>query len=212
VEVERIAEGLWRWTARHPDWKPGADWDEEVASYYVESEGEVLLVDPLVPGEEAGRERFLEALDRDVRRARPPAIVLTVYWHERSAAELAQRYDGATVWAFAPTCDRIEATVTNPFAAGDDLPGGVQAFEADPEEVVLWIPAHRAVAAGDALLGDNEGGVRLAPDSWFAEGVDAQSVRASLAPLRDLPVERILLGHGRPVLADARSKLEAALS
>jgi len=212
VDVEHIDDGLWRWTALHPDWKPGADWGAEVASFYVESEGDVLLLDPLVPGEEAERERFLAALDRDLRRARPPAIVLTVYWHERSAAELAERYDGASVWAFAPTSDRIEATVTNPFAAGDDLPGGVEAFEADPEEVVLWIPSHRAVAAGDALLGDEEGGIRLAPDSWFAEGTDAASARASLAPLLDLPVERILLGHGRPVLEDARAKLEAALA
>ena len=212
MHVEKIADGLWRWTALHPDWTPKADWDEEVASFYVESEGDVVLVDPLVPADEQDRERFLEALDRDVARAGAPAIVLTVFWHERSAGELAERYEGTTVWSFAPTLDRVEGNVTNPFTVADALPGGIRAIEADREEIVLWISSHNALAVGDVLLGDAEGGVRVAPDDWFAEGTDAQAFRAAMRPLLELPVERILVGHGRPVLEDARAKLAAALS
>jgi glyoxylase-like metal-dependent hydrolase (beta-lactamase superfamily II) len=212
VDVQKIADGLWRWTALHPDWTPKADWDEEVASFYVESEGDVVLVDPLVPGEEPDRERFLEALDHDVDRAGPPAIVLTVFWHERSASELAERYEGTTVWSYAPTLDRVEGDVTNPFTVDDRLPGGISAIEADREEIVLWIPSHHALAVGDVLLGDMEGGVRVAPDDWFAEGTDPEAFRAAMRPLLELPIERILVGHGRPVLDDALAKLSAALS
>lgn len=211
MDVQKIADGLWRWTALHPDWTPKADWDEEVASFYVESEGDVVLVDPLVPGDDRDRERFLEALDRDVDRAGAPAIVLTVFWHERSATELAERYEGTTVWSFAPTLDRVEGKVTNPFTVDDPLPGGIRAIQADREEIALWIPSHRALAVGDVLLGDTEGGVRVAPDDWFAEGTDPQAFRAAMRPLLELPIERILVGHGRPVLDDARAKLAAAL-
>jgi hypothetical protein len=33
-----------------------------------------------------------------------------------------------------------------------------------------------------------------------------------MRPLLELPIERILVGHGRPVLDDALAKLSAALS
>jgi glyoxylase-like metal-dependent hydrolase (beta-lactamase superfamily II) len=213
MQVERIADGLWRWTALHPDWNAEADWEEEVACHYVEAEGDVVLVDPLVPADEADREAFFEALDRDLDRAGPPQIVLTVFWHERSARELAGRYAGASVWANRKALDRVEAPVTHPFSVGDPLPGGLQAFEADRrDEVIFWIPAHRALVAGDVLLGDDAGGLRLCPDSWLPEGVNPADFRAGLRPLLDLPFERILLGHGLPVLEDAHGKLERALA
>ena len=208
MDVQTIADGLWRWTALHPDWTPKADWDEEVASFYVESEGDVVLVDPLVPDDDRDRKRFLDALDRDVERAGAPAIVLTVFWHERSATELAERYAGATVWSYAPTLDRLEGNVTNPFAVADPLPGGIRAIDADGEEAVLGIPDHHALAVGDVLHGDAEGGVRVAPDDWFAEGTDPQALRAAMRRLLELPIERILVGHGRPVLEAAHTKLE----
>ena len=212
VDVQTIADGLWRWTALHPDWTPKADWDEEVASFYVESEGDVVLVDPLVPDDDRDRKRLLDALDRDVERAGAPAIVLTVFWHERSATELAERYAGATVWSYAPTLDRLEGNVTNPFTVADPLPGGIRAIDADGEEAVLWIPSHHALAVGDVLHGDAEGGVRVAPDDWFAEGTDPHALRAAMRRLLELPIERILVGHGRPVLEAAHTKLAAALA
>src|SRR5262249_12662425 len=88
MDVREVRPGLCRWTARHPE---GAD--RLVACAYLETPEAVVLVDPLVPREEA--QRFFEALDRDVARAdRPVAVVLTNPWHRRSADTLAQRYDG----------------------------------------------------------------------------------------------------------------------
>ena len=73
-----------------------------------------MLIDPLVPQDE--RDRFFEALDRDVERAgRPVAIALTCEWHGRSAAELRERYD-ADVWAPGGAVGRTQAPVTRPFA------------------------------------------------------------------------------------------------
>jgi hypothetical protein len=79
VDVQQLAEGLWRWSTR------------EAACVYYEAPDAVVLFDPLVPaGEE---ERFLAHLDRDVRRlGLPVSILLTAERHERSAPFLRERY------------------------------------------------------------------------------------------------------------------------
>jgi len=209
MEVTKIAEGLWRWTALHPDWTPEADWDREVACWYYEGFEGLCLIDPLVPTYD--EERFWEALDGDVDRlGLPVAVVLTVCWHERSAAVMQERYD-APVWAFAPIASRLSCAPIHPFQAGDPLPGGLEALDGDGvEEVLLWIPDERALVSGDLLLGEPEG-VRVCPDTWLPDGVDPASVRANLRMALTLPIERILVGHGPPVLADGRAALEHAL-
>jgi hypothetical protein len=57
----------------------------------------VCLIDPLLPPEDP--DRFWAALDRDVARAGGDVhVLLTVFWHGRSAAEMVARY-GARLWA-----------------------------------------------------------------------------------------------------------------
>jgi hypothetical protein len=51
-------------------------------------------------------------------------------------------------------------------------------------------------------------GPRLSSE-WIHDDLDR--VRAALQPLLELPVERILLTHGEPVLAGARGALARAL-
>ncbi len=171
----------------------------------------ICLIDPLVSEEE--RDRFFAALDRDVERAGVPVHVLvTVYWHTRSAKELAERY-GATVWAHA----RAEKTVgrragaVRLFEAGDSLPGGVEAVLARWSEVVYWLPAHRTVVAGDVILGDRDAGLRLCPESWTPRAGGHAAWRANLRPLLDLPVERVLVSHGEPVLENGSRALARIL-
>jgi hypothetical protein len=79
MDVERLAEGLWRWTTA------GA------GCVYYEAPDAVVLFDPLVPaGEE---EEFLAYLDRDVERlGLPVSILLTAERNERSAPFLRERY------------------------------------------------------------------------------------------------------------------------
>jgi glyoxylase-like metal-dependent hydrolase (beta-lactamase superfamily II) len=212
MDVTRLAEGLWRWTAPHPDWTPeagGADgWEQDVASLYLEAPDRVVLLDPLVPSDE--RDRFFRALDRDVERAdRPVAIVLSLYDHERSAAELGERY-GAELWAPAAGVPRIEATVTHPFAPGDALPGGLEALDAGRRgEVLLWIPAHGTLFTGDAILGAQDG-LRPCPDSWL-ESIEPEAFVETLRSALRLPVERVVPAHGAVVEDGAHEALRAAI-
>ena len=81
VDVLEIAPGLWRWATYYDDWKAN------VGCVYCETDDGVVLIDPLVPADEA--ERFWQALDRDVERVGGPVhVLLTVFWHVRSTAEV----------------------------------------------------------------------------------------------------------------------------
>jgi glyoxylase-like metal-dependent hydrolase (beta-lactamase superfamily II) len=180
VQVDELAPGLWRWTAEHPEWKQGAEWEPEVACFYAETDAATLLVDPLVPVG-ADTERFWSHLDADVeRRGRPVAVLLTGEWHRRSTDEVAARY-GALVHD------------------GDELPGDVVRLAAGEAETALWLPAHRALAVGDALISVG-GELRL----WCARSPE------SLAALLELPVEHVLVAHGDHVRG-GRAALAAAL-
>jgi glyoxylase-like metal-dependent hydrolase (beta-lactamase superfamily II) len=188
MRVQELATGLWRWTGLHPAWTPaegGPDgWEQEVGSYYYEAPESIVLFDPLVPMED--RDRFFEALDRDVARAgRPVRVLVTVEDHRRSAAELAERYD---------------AEIGSP-------PTGVEMAAEPLDECVYWIPEHAALVFGDLLVGRN-GGLWV-PEPWLGERY-GEGLRL-LRPLLEAPVERVLVTHGEPVLEGGREALAAAL-
>jgi glyoxylase-like metal-dependent hydrolase (beta-lactamase superfamily II) len=195
MDVQRIAEGLWRWTAPHPEWKPDDDWDRDVGCVYVETPEAVVLIDPLVPAGD-DRDPFWEALDRDVHRlARPVVVLLTIEWHERSAAEVAARY-GAT----------------RP-GLRDPLPDGIEPFAVpEVEETLYVLTAHEALVAGDVLLGDGAAAIRLMPESWAEGRTTLGELRARLRPLLDRPIERVLVSHGAPVLGAGAEALASALA
>ncbi len=215
--VNELAPGLWRWTALHPDWtaeeaEDGEGWEQEVGCVYLETSGHVLLFDPLIPGEPESRATFLSNLDDDVRRkGKPVAILLTIFWHERSTAELARRYD-ATIWVRAGGAERVDAPVSNPFVPGDVLPGGIIGLDGQRAfETIYWLPDQRALVPGDSLLGDRDGGLRIPPETWLRD-TTPRDFKRSLRGLLDLPVEMVLLSHGEPVLKNGHAALERALA
>jgi glyoxylase-like metal-dependent hydrolase (beta-lactamase superfamily II) len=214
VDVAEIAPRLWRWTSYHPEW------EEDVGSVYCETDDGVVLIDPLVPREDT--DRFWRALDRDVKRAGGTVhVAVTVFWHTRDTAAMVERYS-ARVWAPRSgrrAIERRAGVVTDAFRPEDVLPGGIEAFRtARAAEVVYWLPEHGTLVPGDVLLGAGAKGggtrsttLRMCPDSWLPEKTDRPQLAESLRPLLDLPLRRILVSHGRPVLRGARQQLAAAL-
>lgn len=174
-----------------------------------------MLIDPLVPEDAGQEERFWRALDRDVERSGAQVHVLvTVFWHTRSAARMVERYD-ATVHAVSGARAAIETRagrVDHVFRGLSELPCGVVAYPTvRRNEVVFWIPAHQAIVPGDVILGSDEGGVAFCPESWLPPAVTHARLRESLQPLRSLPVERVLVSHGAPVLERGHAAIEALL-
>ena len=215
MKVAEIRPRLWRWSSAHPEWTAEDEWGPEVSSYFVVADATLVLIDPLVPAAEAEKERFWRALDRDVERHGTPQVLLTVFWHTRSTQPILDRYEGAR--AFVPDAWPDEARERVPSAElyplGATLAAGIEAKGTEHRgEALLWIPSHRALAAGDILLGTPDGGVRTCPDSWLRPGVTGRQIRDGLRPLLELPIELLLLTHGAPLLEDAHAKLEAALA
>jgi hypothetical protein len=200
VEVEELAPGLWRWTAAHPDWSPEQGWEQEVSCFYVEADEATLVIDPLVPDDEA--ERFWTSLDRDVeRRELPVAVLLTQAAHARSAGEVALRY-GAGVWGHRGAREKVGDADFHAILPGDDVPGG-RALELDQEPgdsgTPLYLPSHRAAAIGDVFITvDGElrvwWGTKHANGDWYRERF-VPSLRRWL----ELPIERLLISHGPQV-------------
>jgi hypothetical protein len=192
-----LAPGLYRWTGRHPDAtadQPAGpdDWDPVVGSVAFDTGEALALIDPLIPGEE--RDRFLDWLDRLVA-GRPAPILTTIRWHSRDREALAERY------------------ASNSPRAWNALPRGVEQKPLrGAGETVYWLPAAACLVFGDRLLGDSAGGVRVCPDSWLTrERADRAGVARLMRPLLELPVERLLVSHGEPVLHDGRAALARAI-
>jgi len=201
MDVQELRPGLWRWTAAHPEWEHAEHWGPEVGSVYAELPDALVMVDPLVPQDE--EDRFWEALDRDVERVgKPVHVLLTVHWHERSVATVLDRYK-ATLW--------------RPEEKGQ-LPAGVHAEVvkgSDWVEALFFLEPHRALIAGDLLIGKDGGGIEL-PVRWFPKGEQdwaEQELKPELRKrLAGLPVELVVVSHGEPVLEDGAAALERALA
>jgi hypothetical protein len=96
-----------------------------------------------------------------------------------------------------------------------ELPAGVEARPLPGAgETVYWLPAVAALVPGDRLLNPDGGGLRPSPPDWtgyMARPLETPELVAILRPLLELPVERILVSHGEPVLADGHDALARAL-
>lgn len=197
-EVSELAPGLLRWTAAHPDWTPDSedgsprDWERMVGCVLYEVPDAVVLLDPLLPER---REGFLTWLD-SVVAGRRVSVLTTVRWHRRDREPLAERY-GA-----------------NSTMAPNAVPRGVEPKPVrGAGETLYWLQGVRALVPGDLLIGNGAGGVEVCPESWLADvRADRAGVAHLLRPLLELPVERLLVSHGEPVLADARAELAHALT
>jgi glyoxylase-like metal-dependent hydrolase (beta-lactamase superfamily II) len=225
MHVTQIDEGLWRWTAPHPAWAAGKDWDEMVGCiYYEAADDAIVLIDPLAPPTGTPEsEKFWAALDRDVERSGlPVATVIANRYHTRSAREVYQRFAGRTgarVWLPSGLEESFEGLATDTFGPGDTLPGGVRPCFVDGlvyPEVALLIPAHSTLVLADAVIGSGEGELRVAPVSWGEETEEGarryeERFRPSMRELLDLEFDRLIPSHGPPVLGDARAALARAL-
>ena len=204
--MEELAPGLWRWTARHEEWHPG-EWGAEVASFAVDAGDAVLLVDPLLPDDDAAVLERLDALA-------PGGILVTIPYHARSSEQLAKRY-GIAIHGHSAVGKRLKRT--SALRPLDDLPGGAHAYPIGKprrHETPIHLPSHRALVFGDAIVTTPDGDLRI----WHDERVDDARRRwyrerfvPTLAPLRELDLERILVTHGEPVLSDGSAALEDAL-
>jgi hypothetical protein len=173
-----------------------------VSSYYLASER--VLLDPLLPTE--GYEFF-------ERTGVPEHVVLTNRHHDRDSWRLRERF-GLEVHCVANGCYELERRgPVTPFDFGDQLPGGIHAYEVDaicPDETALHIPAHRALACADGVVrGSGVDGLTFVADHLMDDpAATKKGLASAYRRLSELDFELLLLAHGEPVTDGARAQLQ----
>jgi hypothetical protein len=217
-QPRQLAPGLWRWTARHPEWHPG-EFGAEVGSYLLDAgEGDTLLVDPLLPPD---AEPALDLIGEQLGDRL--SIVISVPYHVRSSEEIRERFGKDTeigIWGH-PACrkrldDETGFHDIDPTARDQAIPAGVTAHAIGKprrHETPLYLPSHSALVFGDAVA-EVDGELRV----WAEGRVDAKAERfyrerfnPTLEPLLELGFDRVLVTHGEPVMSDGRAQLKRAL-
>jgi hypothetical protein len=193
VEVLRLADGLWRWTAVHPRWEHWPNHEREspeVGCVYYEAADATVLIDPLVPAGE--QDDLFRHLDADIaRRGLPVVVLLTAEWHRRSADELAARYEA-----------RI----------GGALPEGVEEISiegADERQVAYFIRPHAALVTCEVFGVDVDGELYVGRSPALKR---PDELEASLDRIMELPIERLLVSHEEPILENAKARMAEALA
>jgi hypothetical protein len=206
--IGEILPGLWRWTAAHPEWtedEGGEEgWEPVVAWWATATTRGLLLIDPLVSD--------WDELDRLVgEHGGCAGVVRTIHWHQRSIAEVADRY-GVSVWAMRPPSGDELQPRDHALQDGAELWDGIRAFWVERvDEIALWLPACGALLFGDAMLRRDSGQLRLCPDSWTQPADGPARLRAVVADFTRLPVEHVLVSHGPLVLGNGLESLKAAV-
>jgi hypothetical protein len=189
MELRDIAPGLWIWRLEHPAWTPEMDWPQHVTSTRVESAGEVAVLDPLAPPDDA--EEIWARLE-----AHPPTLAVVLKPdHVRDVDLFVRRY-GAR--AFGPALfwrHDIPETELEPIEPGRELPGDLVALYEGRgrNETPLWLPEQRALVFADALIAA-EGELRVWSTPWHEE-----RALPALRALLELPFEHVIVSHGEPV-------------
>jgi len=198
-EIRDVVPGLWLWRIEHPQWKPGVDWQPIVASACVETGGQIALLDPLAPPDDA--DEIWARLD-----AHPPTLVVVLKPdHVRDVDLFVRRYG---IRAFGPDVfyrDDVPETEFEWIAPGSELPGGLVALYdgRGRNETPLWLPEQRTLVFADGMTAP-EGELRVWGTPWHEE-----RVLPALRALLKLPFERVIVSHGEPV--HGRAAYERAL-
>jgi glyoxylase-like metal-dependent hydrolase (beta-lactamase superfamily II) len=188
-ELRDVSKGLWLWRVEHPSWSPDEEWGPLVTSTCVAAGGQVALLDPLAPPEDAGE--IWARLD-----AQPPTMVVVLKPdHVRNVDVFVRRY-GAH--AFGPSLfwpDDVPETRLEPIEPGAELPGGFVALYdgRGRNETPLWLPEQRTLVFADALTAPG-GELRVWSTPWHEE-----RALPALRALLELPFESVIVAHGEPV-------------
>jgi hypothetical protein len=193
-----------------------------VASFAAKADGDeggtLLLIDPLLPEDDAEASDVLGTLDRALEKR--VAILVSIPYHVRSSEELWRRYRGdaeTTIHGHPAAAKRLEdRSAFSEIEPGVPLPGGVTAHPIGKPrryETPFHVPSHDALVFGDAVA-EHGGALRV----WAADKVDAKVERfyrerfnPTLEPLLELPFDAVLVTHGDPVMKGGKQALKKAL-
>jgi hypothetical protein len=189
VEIRDVAPGLWLWRQPHPDWREGFDWEPEVTSVAVSSDGVGLVLDPLAPP--PGAREAWERLDA----LRPEYVVVLKPDHVRDVDLFVRWYGARAYGPFLFWPGDVPRTELQPLLPGDELPGGLKALDdgRGRMETPVYLPEQHALVFADAMTAPG-GELRVWASPWHEK-----RTLPALRGMLELPFEVVLVAHGEPV-------------
>ena len=155
---------------------------DEVACFAVKTDAELLLIDPLLPADPAPVHELVDAQGGEDGIA----VLITIPYHVRDAERLRRKHGKrCTIWGHEACASRLtQRAGFYPITHATELPARVRARAIGSprrQEQPLWIPSHKALAFGDAVIetGDRlrSGKMTSAPSSARAGTASASSRR-----------------------------------
>jgi len=192
--MKSVVPGVYQWSVFNEE--KGLNFN----GLYLQCQGGPLLVDPpALKSEEVAEIQGLGV---------PKFIYLTNKHHTRASAEHRERW-GAKL--LVPEDDRalMEIPVDGTFSDGELIAGDLEAINLPdsktPGECAFYWRGKKILILGDAIIGKADG-LALLPDEKFK---DPHLARQGLRVLQGLEYDRLLLGDGEGIDADAARKVEA---
>lgn len=194
-EFAKLRPGLWIWHAHDCSVKT------DLFSTAIAARDGVYLVDP-IPLADAD----LAAL---VQNSHISAIIVTNANHQREALDYSDRFSvpvlghPETLAAIKPTrSNDIHTVISKAEFEVIEIEGVVAG------EIALYHRAMGALIVGDALINLEPYGFTFLPRKYC---LDQNQMRCSLRKLLSLSIDRILFGHGPPILSGASARLRQLL-
>jgi hypothetical protein len=193
--IRALADGLWHWKARHPEWHGTSEFSASVGSYLAHEGERTIIVDPLLT-EDLG-----DLIAGEV------VVAITFTYHVRDAAEVVRRYGGVVSGH-----EDVQRRLPDDIAFDPDA--GLRWHTlTGTKETPLELPGQRALAFGDRIVGVEDGlrfWMQREPTderrAWFRRVAVPR-----LSPLLEIDFDRALVTHGKPVLENGRQALQDAL-
>ena len=191
--MQEILDGVWHWTATHPNT------GSTVSSYWVRPSRAVI--DALLP--EEGIDAFAEEP--------PERVLLSNRHHLRHGERIAERY-GCAIECSKPGLHEFEdGPEVEGFDFGDEVAQGIEALEVGaicPDESALLISEVGALSIADGIR-HYDGEMDFFAD-WLL-GDDPDGVKAGLREsyrgLLDLDFDNLLFAHGDPIIGGGKAAL-----
>ena len=212
-DVEEVVTGIWCWERRPRGLRPGEFGGR--TSYALAIENDVLLLDPLVDGDD---DPVLDVLDDLVRGG--VRILVTMPYHTRSSESLWRRYRSAKARIYGHPAVATRLADVSGFKAvvGGSGVDGIARFHSigrpPRSQQPIEIPPVRALVFGDAIVETGGGELRIwaaPPDSARRRRLWNADYLPTLERLANLDIEHVLVTHGRPAIGDGKAALQRAL-
>lgn len=179
-----------------------------VSAYILVRGGEAVLVDTGVEGKASDIEAVLS--EAGSNWAELGHLILTHKHpdHIGSAGAILEQASEAVIYAGEQDIPAIELSREITAVGDGDEVAGLRIISTPghtPGHVSVLDPTSRVFVTGDAMVGQ-DGGVGR-PSEQFTEDMD-EAMR-SVAKVAELDFDIVLVGHGEPVTADGKAKVEA---